>query len=161
MPAIFPGRHTALTHEPFAFFLIGMRVNRLLAVRKWWPVISAMRPMLRELAADPARGFLGAQPFIYWRGVGLLQYWRSFEHLETYARDPGGRHLAAWRAFNKAVGGDGSVGIWHETYAVEAGRFEAVYNNMPRFGLAAATRHAPFGGGHETARERLRGRKAV
>ncbi len=34
---------------------------------------------------------------------------------------------------------DGSIGIWHETYLVEPGKFECVYGNMPPFGLAAAT----------------------
>ena len=30
-------------------FLIGARINKPLAVRRWWPVISAMPRMLREL----------------------------------------------------------------------------------------------------------------
>ena len=160
-PRIFPGRYTALTDEPFVVFIIGMRINRLLAVRRWWPVFTAMPAMLRELAADPAKGFLGAQTILYWRGIGLIQYWRSFEHLESYARDPNARHLPAWRAFNRAVGGDGSVGIWHETYAVEPGGYEVIYNNMPRVGLAAATDHAPATGERETARQRLRRRQAA
>jgi hypothetical protein len=49
------------------------------------------------------------------------------------------------------------VGIWHETYAVEAGHHEAIYNNMPVFGLAKATEHVPAQGRLETARRRLRG----
>jgi hypothetical protein len=49
------------------------------------------------------------------------------------------------------------VGIWHETYAVEAGHHEAIYNNMPVFGLAKATEHAPAQGRLETAWRRLRG----
>jgi hypothetical protein len=32
----------------------------------------------------------------------------------------------------------GDVGIWHETYLVPAGRYEAIYGNMPRMGLATA-----------------------
>ena len=160
-PRIFPGRYTALTDEPFVVFIIGMCVNRLLAVRRWWPVFTAMPAMLRELAADRAKGFLGAQTILYWRGIGLIQYWRSFEHLESYARDPTACHLPAWRAFNRAVGGDGSVGIWHETYAVEPGGYEVIYNNMPRVGLAAATDHVPATGERETARQRLRRRQAA
>ena len=31
------------------------------------------------------------------------------------------------------------TGIWHETYLVRAGEYEAVYGNMPTFGLAAAS----------------------
>src|SRR6266567_1704880 len=58
---------------------------------------------------------------------------------------------------NKAIGSDGSVGIWHETYLVEPGRYEAVYGNMPVFGLASATKHVPAVGRRETARRRLGG----
>ena len=39
---------------------------------------------------------------------------------------------------------------------VEAGRHEAIYNNMPVFGLAKATEHVPVKGRLETARRRLR-----
>ncbi len=35
------------------------------------------------------------------------------------------------------------MGIWHETFKVRAGEYEAVYGNMPAFGLAAAARHLP------------------
>jgi hypothetical protein len=57
-----------------------------------------------------------------------------------------------------AIGADGSVGIWHETYLVQPGQYEAVYGNMPVFGLAAATAHLPAIGRRETARRRLGGR---
>ena len=53
------------------------------------------------------------------------------------------------------MGADGSVGIWHETYVVEADKYETVYGNMPQFGLAAAGAHAPAVGTKETARRRL------
>ena len=35
---------------------------------------------------------------------------------------------------------------------VGAGKFEAVYANMPKFGLGAATEHVPATGRKETAR---------
>ena len=57
----------------------------------------------------------------------------------------------------KAIGGNGVVGIYHETYLVNAGQYEAVYGNMPLFGLAAATQHVPAVGRRETARRRLGG----
>ena len=84
-----------------------------------------------------------------------MQYWRSFEQLDRFARDPSLAHLDAWKRFNRAVGADGSVGIWHETYLVDAGRYECVYGNMPRMGLAAAGEHLPATGARETARRRL------
>jgi hypothetical protein len=62
--------------------------------------------------------------------AALVQYWQSFEDLERFARDPGDPHFEAWRRFNHAIGTDGSVGIWHETYEVAAGRYETVYNKV-------------------------------
>lgn len=53
------------------------------------------------------------------------------------------------------VGADGSVGIWHETYMVQRADYEAIYSNMPLFGLAKATEHVPAIGRRETARRRL------
>ena len=46
-------------------------------------------------------------------------------------------------AFNRAIGKDGTVGVWHETYLIEPGKYETIYANMPLFGLAAATSHVP------------------
>jgi hypothetical protein len=157
MAKVFSGRYTAHIDEPFVVFLIGMRINKFLAVRRWIPTAQAMGPMLRTLYQHPEKGFLGGEVFFYWRGVALVQYWRSFEDLERFARSPEEPHLSAWRRFNRAVGADGSVGIWHETYLVEPGKYEAVYGNMPRFGLAAATNHVPAVGRRETARRRLGG----
>lgn len=157
MGSVFPGRFTAHVDESFVVFLIGMRINNLLAVRKWVPTALAMPPMLRELENHPDSGFLGGHMFMRWREVAMVQYWRSFDDLERFARSPNEPHLDAWRRFNKVIGTDGSVGIWHETYIVEADRFEAVYGNMPVFGLAAAMEHVPATGRRETARRRLGG----
>jgi hypothetical protein len=114
-----------------------------------------MGPMLAHLMRHRELGLLHAETFLYWPGVALVQYWRSFEQLDRYARDPQLQHLPAWKAFNRAVGADGSVGIWHETYLVSAGRYECVYGNMPRMGLARAGEHVPATGRRETARRRL------
>lgn len=160
MAKIFPGRFTADIDGPFVVFLIGMRVNKPLALHKWLPTAWAMGPMLRALSQNPSSGFLGGEPILYPGGFGLIQYWRSTEDLERFARSPGGPHLKAWKRFSCAVGGDGSVGIWHETYRVGPGGYEAIYANMPRFGLAAAAAHAPVGKRGETARERLAGGQA-
>ncbi len=155
MSKIFPGRYTARIEGPFVIFLIGMRVNRLLAFNKWMPTAAAMGPMLRELFANPESGFLGAHSSVYWRGVMVTQYWRSFDHLLAYAQARDANHLPAWTAFNRRVGTDGTVGIWHETYQVAAGQYETIYNNAPRMGLALAGTHIPATGPLREARLRM------
>jgi len=156
MAQLYPGRYTARVEGPFVVFAIGMRVNRLRAVGKWLPVARAMPPMLETLQRHPEKGFLGGETFLFWRGIMTLQYWRSFEDLDRFARSPSEPHLEAWRRFNSSVGRDGTVGIFHETYLVADGQYECVYGNMPRFGLAAAAEHVPAVGNRETARLRLR-----
>ena len=155
MATIFPGRYTAKSDESFVVFLIGMRINRLLAVRKWIQVARAMPPMIAELQRNPALGMLHAEYLFYWRGVVVLQYWRNFELLHAYAHTREARHLPAWAEFNRRIGGDGSVGIWHETYAVGPGQYETFYGNMPRFGLGSAALHVPATGRLESARSRI------
>jgi Domain of unknown function (DUF4188) len=157
MSNVFPGRYTAQTDEPFVVFLIGMRINKVLAFNKWVPTAMSMGPMLQTLFTHPEKGFLGGETMMYWRGLALLQYWRSFEDLERFARQPSEPHLAAWKRFNQNIGADGSVGFWHETYQVKPGQFEAIYGNMPAFGLAKAVNHVQAVGKRETARRRLGG----
>src|SRR5208337_3720591 len=54
----------------------------------------------------------------------LVQYWRSFDHLEAYARAPDKHHWPAWVEFNRRMKNSrGDVGIWHETYRVRAGEY--------------------------------------
>ena len=53
------------------------------------------------------------------------------------------------------MGTDGSVGIWHETYAVSQGGYETVYANMPPFGLGRAGTLQAATGRRESAGGRL------
>lgn len=161
MASVFKGRYTAQIEGPFVVFVIGMRVNRFWALRRWIPTAMAMGPMLQTLYThQQEKGFLGAQTYFYWRGIALVQYWRSFDDLERFARSSDDPHLAPWRRFNKAVGADGSVGIFHETYQVQPGQYEAIYANMPVFGLAQATQHLPITGRRQSARGRIGGEDA-
>ncbi len=150
------GRYTAYTDQPFVVFLIGMRVNKPLHVRKWLPVANAMAPMIRHLKEHPEAGLLHFEQFFSWPRVLMVQYWRSFEDLERFARDENAPHLQPWRDFYKRSGKAGdAVGIYHETYLVQPGNYEAIYANMPVFGLAAATRHITVAEARSAARERL------
>lgn len=138
MSKVFNGQKTARMEGDFVVFLIGMRFNKLWKVWKWWPVVMAMPRMLTELSKDPDSGLLSFSTWNTWRNVMVVQYWRSWEELHDYAYAREKAHLPAWQAFNKAVGGDGDVGIWHETYLVKAGQYENVYGNMPPSGLGVA-----------------------
>jgi hypothetical protein len=96
-----------------------------------------MPRMLKKLKARPEPGFLGRVQ----SGLTRVQYWRSFEYIQAYARAPNGRHWPARVAFNKRTGrGRGDIGIWHETYLVRAGAYGAIYSGMPAQRLGAAGR---------------------
>ncbi len=131
---------TAERDEEFVVFHIGMRVNSFWKVHRWLPLVLVAPRMVRELAADPESGLLGSRtvfgPGI--RNIGFVQYWESFDALEAYARDSDRLHFPAWQEYYEdGTNTDASVGIWHETYLVDADEYETVYNNMPAHGLAA------------------------
>jgi hypothetical protein len=148
------GRMTADLSGDFVVFMIGMRVNKAWKLHKWIPVARAMAPMLRVLSREKGLGLLGFHTWIGPRGPMVVQYWRSVEQLERFARDASLPHHPAWRAFNRRVGTDGDVGIWHETFLVSAGNYETLYGNMPRFGLAVAGEQLPVAAKGEGAAER-------
>ena len=153
MGEVITGRQTAALDDDVVVFIIGMRINRLRRVRSWLPAFRAMPRMLQELGADPDVGLLRVQSF--WAGRVLMgvQYWRSFEHLEAFARSSDHAHLPAWREFNRLVRDNGDVGIFHETYRVGPGTAESFYGNMPPFGLAAAVGISPVASrGHSAGR---------
>jgi Monooxygenase af470-like len=154
MAAVVRERVTAGIEGEFCVFLIGMRVNKLWKLHRWLPVARAMRAMLAELERLPDAGLLGVET---WSGNPsvMVQYWRSFDHLEAYATARDRAHLPAWAEFNRRVGSNGDVGIWHETYRVRPGDFECVYNNMPPFGLANASKLVPATGRRESAPGRM------
>jgi hypothetical protein len=154
---VFRGRYTAHTDAPFVLFIIGMRINHLWRFWRWLPTLMAMRPMLVELATHPEKGLLSTEFVFSLHGPILIQYWRSFDDLDRFARSRSDPHLPAWTKFNRTAARDGSAGIFHETYLVQAGQYEALYGNMPRFGLAQAFEHVPASGARETARGRLGG----
>lgn len=136
-----------MTHEhdgSIGVFLIGMRFNRLSRPDHWVPVFLAMPKMLAELYRNTeaaARGeaedlgFLGARTLMGGKGVTVVQYWRSVEDIYRYAGASDHEHRPAWSAFNaRARKAAGVVGIWHETYAVAAGRARERLRRLPADG---------------------------
>jgi hypothetical protein len=152
MAQINNGRMAVDIEGDFVVFLIGARINKAWKIHKWLPVFLAMPRMLKELEKHPESGFLG-----YTFGIPVIvQYWRSFDQLEAFARSTDYAHWPAWVAFNKRMGGArGDVGIWHETYRVAAGQYEAIYSGMPAFGLGKVGALVSASGSRETARGRI------
>ena len=147
-------RMTAKMDSDFVVFLIGMRINHPLRVRRWYSVVSAMGRMLEELYANPDLGFVHHESGLG-RTIVQVQYWRSLEQLMAYAKARDSEHLPAWRAFNKTIAKDSTVGIWHETYVIKKGQHESIYQNMPPFGLGRVGELVPASGHRETAMGRL------
>ena len=155
MSSVANGRHTATLDGDVVIFLIGMRINRLRSPRSWLPAFRAMPRMLEELYRDPELGLLSGQWFWSGRVIAYVQYWRSFDHLASYARARDHEHLPAWGTFNRLVRDNGTVGIFHETYRVGPGRAETLYANMPPFGLGAAVGQGPIAAGGQSAAHRM------
>jgi Monooxygenase af470-like len=156
MAGVLKGRYMADVSrlgDEVVVFVIGMRINKPLKVGLWWPVFNGMGKMLKYLAERPEKGLLAYRvsalpPFV-------LQYWRSFDDLERFARNNDDPHLEPWRRFNRKVGKSGDVGIWHETYRVKTTDIETVYGNMPPSGLGAASALVPVPRGKDSAAARI------
>jgi len=155
MAKIFNERMTAVVEGEFVVFLVGMRINKLWKIHKWLPVVKAMPKMLRELYQNPELGLISHESW-FGRTIILVQYWKSFEHLEKYARNQNSNHLPEWASFNENIGTNGDVGIWHETYLSNKGSYECIYNNMPQFGLGKVGDHVPATGKRKSASGRIK-----
>lgn len=153
MSKIRPERLTAQYQQGNVVFLIGMRVNNILAFHQWLPVMAAMGKMLPELYKNPQLGFKSHE-MGFGRTLILVQYWESVEKLMDYASAKDAEHLPAWKAFNKAARKSKAVGIWHETYEVM--RSENMYVNMPEFGFGKVGELVPATGKRNTADLRLK-----
>ena len=149
------GRWTATVDGDFVVFIIGAAVRNPFRAFRALPLLGEMNKMLADLQQDPKKGLLGFQrhggPF----GV-IVQYWRSFEDLEAFAKSTRDRHARVWQEwYRRAQHKNSGVGIWHETYKVRANEYEAIYQNMPVIGLGKAGQAAPVGSRKESASARI------
>ena len=150
------GRWTAEIDGDFVVFLIGAAVYDSVAAPDATRLLMTMGQMLEELVADPSKGLLGFTT--HGEGVKsvIVQYWRSFDALEAYARNPSAKHAPVWREWNRLATDERSgTGIWHETFKVSAGQYEAVYQNMPVMRLQQAGRPITVSEARDSARARL------
>ena len=154
MGAVSGRRMAAEIDGDFVVFLIGAHPNSKWRLPQFLRDLGGpkgMRNMLDYLMERPEKGLLG-----YEMGFPIIvQYWRSFDHLEAFASDRDDPHLEVWRNYWRRVGRSTRSGLWHEAYVVRAGEYEAIYANMRPFGLGKAGRLVPIADA-TSARERLR-----
>ena len=120
---------------------LGMRVNTLTGFKTLFgfgPKIS------NAVAAKPDGLLLHENLFYSLRHLGMRQYWRDFESLESWTRSE--PHVRWWQTFLRDSGG---TGFWHETY-LRRGGMEAVFIDMKtpvgmmRFAPVGVARGAMF-----------------
>jgi len=134
---ITPKRITVELEESKIVFLIGLRIRNIWKIHQWWHLVLTMPKILKELRTQKVAGFITGNLW-YGRNILMVQYWDDFKSLEQYARNHSKSHMPIWTYFNLQILSSANVGVWHETYPVEPGKFDAIYTNMPDFGLALA-----------------------
>jgi hypothetical protein len=127
---------------------LGMRVNALRGIT----TLLGFGPKLAAVSQAMPDGLLAHDTIIYSLfppHVGMRQYWRDFESLETWARSE--PHRDWWRNFLKDPKG---TGFWHEAYFMRGG-MEAVYVDVPElFGFRKFVEDIPARGPMFSARQR-------
>src|SRR5699024_5294183 len=152
---VFTGRYRTENSEGVVVFMIGMRVNQYLAVHKWLPVFAAMLPMIKVLYTHKEElGILSMENFFGLRTTVMNHNSHTVDDLLAYAR--GKKHLTAWRDFNRKVGDNKAVGIYHESYQVKRENYESVFANMPLHGLSKALPQIPITNDLNGAKKRLK-----
>lgn len=100
---------------------LGMRVNTLFGFR----TLIGFGPKISGAVDQQPDGLLLHESIIYsLRHIGMRQYWRDFDSLETWSRSL--PHKEWWQKFLRDSGG---TGFWHETYFMRGG-MEAVFVDM-------------------------------
>jgi len=139
-------RSTSVIEGDFVVFLIGARFghNPFDGANKL--VGEPFGEMIKELNQDSESGYLGGDLYGSLESSKsstlMVQYWRSYEQLRHYAQSSLQKHLKAWQQYAKLPDEQQRLaGIWHETYLVRDGEYEAIYVHMPPIGLGLATRN--------------------
>ena len=140
--------YSARCNGDFVVFLIGIRPNGANPFTKTFAEVgNAFRSMVAELEADPSLGYMGGDVYVgaNTRKSTLMtvQYWRSYEALQKWTHTRMGVHMKTMMEYMKTDQFEGLNGIWHETYKVRDGEYEAIYAHMPPIGLALASQAFP------------------
>ena len=153
MSQVIDKRVTASIEGDFVVFLIGMRVNQALEGLEVAAGVRRDAADAAELEASPESGFLGAGRYVGSpRRPMVVQYWRSFEHLERLRAQQGRRALAGLG--RSSTSASGRAATWasgtRPTWCPPAS-YDSVYNNMPPIGLGAVTELIPAAGRNASA----------
>jgi len=93
----------------------------------WYVSWSQLRKRMVFLGGD---SFLSTNPYI--DGPMMVQYWRSQEHLNKWAKSALRAHLKPMIESRKHISQGNIYGFWHESYHIHAGEYDTVYSNMSR-----------------------------
>lgn len=120
----------AKSNHPFGVLAPGFRKMNL----------SKMTKNMHENAAN--NGFLGQTGYMRTDERGALEfnfisYWRSIEDLHAFAHGP--IHRETWVWWEKTLKQHDFLGVNHEIYEADKGRWENVYLNFQPTGLGATT----------------------
>lgn len=102
---------------------LGMRVNTLTGLK----TLLSFGPKIAKSVEDRPDGLLLHENILFSLfppHLGMRQYWRDFESLESWARSE--PHRVWWQQF---MANSRGTGFWHETYFMDGG-MEAVYDGM-------------------------------
>lgn len=128
--AVVRGRKTAVIEGDFVVFMIGARPNKYMdGFFKWMG--DAMEAMIKEQEENPEIGCLGSESFVGDSGTLLVQYWKSMDHLNRYARSNTNKHASPWAKLMKMGRESADYGFYHEAYEVKAGAYDCIYVNLP------------------------------
>jgi hypothetical protein len=123
------------------------------------------RRLRSAIAADARRaiaagtGLLNSESYaITLSHFGVLQYWRSFDELETWTHRP--PHSEWWRAAVERMRLKRDIGIYHETFLVRAADIESISMNCRPAGLETFGFRGEPVGPNTTSRGRLGRSKA-
>jgi len=146
------------TDEPggnFCMIRIGLIIHRWRAVPWAWRVGRAVKRATADPAARPP-GLLVSERIVMARNhFGYLMYWRSLNELLSWAH--ASPHTDWWRDAVDRQRARHDFSIYHETYCMTPGGFEAIYLNLAgeRPGASAFGDLRPPKGPFATSRGRL------
>eukprot|EP01116_Phalansterium_solitarium_P009920 TRINITY_DN24267_c0_g1_i1.p1 TRINITY_DN24267_c0_g1~~TRINITY_DN24267_c0_g1_i1.p1 ORF type:complete len:266 (+),score=46.73 TRINITY_DN24267_c0_g1_i1:135-932(+) len=152
------GRMAGVIEGDFCLFLIGSRLNdaTLSNLNDYKVMGDAFVAMMHELEASPDEfGYLGSETFVGGNPNGshtlLIQYWRSMDHVNRYARARTNEHHSGWKWLMEMGRRSPHLGFWHESYNIKAGDYDCIYVNMPPIGAGKAGKLIPAAGRFNSA----------